>query len=246
MATTAPHPAGAGQLLLAGQAAAPDGPVDLTLMWLMHHGFRRDLEQFARAVPATPLGDRATWQALGRRWGVFARILHAHHRGEDSGLWPLLLERVDTAGEADARATLEAMSAEHARIDPSLQACAIRFDRLSAGADEDARRALNADLAATREHLDRHLCHEERDAMAVLQRHLTQQDWDRVGKEHFEPHYAKRDLPLLAAWLLEGVPPVGIERLEMQPSGRLLVLLWRLMLRRPFTRRGRRVFRYAY
>jgi hypothetical protein len=245
MATTEPHPAGAGQLLLAGQAAAPDGPVDLTLMWLMHHGFRRDLEHFARAVAATPLDDRAAWQALGRRWGVFARILHAHHRGEDTGLWPLLLERVDTAGEASARATLEAMSAEHAGIDPSLQACATGFDRLSARADQDAWRALNADLAATREQLDRHLCHEEHDAMVVLQRHLRQQDWDRAGKEHFEPHYAKRDLPLLVAWLLEGVPPVGIERMEVQPSGRFLVLLWRLVLRRPFERRERRVFRFA-
>jgi len=41
MTTTRPHP---GQLLLRGQAAAPDGPVDLTVMWTMHRGFRRDLE----------------------------------------------------------------------------------------------------------------------------------------------------------------------------------------------------------
>ena len=41
--TLVPRSGAPGQLLLAGQAAAPDGPVDLTMMWAMHHGFRRDL-----------------------------------------------------------------------------------------------------------------------------------------------------------------------------------------------------------
>jgi hypothetical protein len=245
MATTTPHPAGPGQLLLAGQAAAPDGPVDLALMWLMHHGFRRDLDDFTRAAAATPLDDRATWQAQARRWGLFSRILHAHHSGEDAGLWPLMLDRVDAAGDAAARATLEAMSAEHAGIDPSLQACAAAFTRLAAAPDADARDSLLSDLAATREHLGRHLGHEERDAMVVLQRHLRQEDWDRIGREHFEPHYARRDLLVLAAWLLKGVPPAAVERLSQQHSGRVLVLLWRLVLRRPFERRERRTFRYA-
>lgn len=118
-----------GQLMLAGQAAAPDGPVDLTTMFLMHRGFRRDLEAFARAVEATPLDDPATWSALAQRWRLFAEILHGHHSGEDAGLWPLLLDRVDAAGDADGRATLEAMSAEHGRIDPLLDACSAASPR---------------------------------------------------------------------------------------------------------------------
>ena len=245
MTTTTPQPARPRQLLLAGQAAAPDGPVDLTAMWLMHHGFRRDLADFDRAAAATPLEDRATWQALARRWGLFARILHAHHSGEDAGLWPLMLERVDAAGEASARATLEAMSAEHDGIDPSLHACAAAFDRLAASADEVARTTLVAELAATRDHLGRHLAHEERDAMVVLQRPLQQEDWERIGREHFEPHYARRDLLVLAAWLLKGVPPVAVERMRQMHHGRFLVLLWRWALRGPFERRDRRIFRYA-
>ena len=31
------------QLRLPGQTAAPDGPVDMTIMYVMHHAFRRDL-----------------------------------------------------------------------------------------------------------------------------------------------------------------------------------------------------------
>ena len=245
MTTTAPHPGNPGQLLLRGQAAAPDGPVDLTMMWVMHHGFRRDLENFARAAVATPVDDRATWQALDRRWGLFSRILHAHHSGEDAGLWPLLIDRVDAAGDRDARATLDAMAAEHAGIDPLLTAGATGFARLAEAADEPARAALATDLAAAREHLGRHLQHEERDAMAILQRHLSHADWERVGREHFEPHYTPRDLLAVAAWVLHELPPSAVARVREQHRGRVLVAIWRLFLRRPFERGERRAFRHA-
>lgn len=81
------------QIMLPGQAAAPEGPVDLMSMYLMHHAFRRDLNDFRRAVTA-PLGeDRRRLQALKVRWDLFSTALHHHHAAEDAGLWPLLLER---------------------------------------------------------------------------------------------------------------------------------------------------------
>jgi hypothetical protein len=83
-------------LLLPGQAAAPEGPVDLAAMYLMHRAFRRDLDAFAAATAATagtPAADRQRWVRLARRFELFADVLHKHHHGEDVGLWPLLLER---------------------------------------------------------------------------------------------------------------------------------------------------------
>src|SRR5436305_12157744 len=88
------------QLKLPGQAAAPDGPIELSGMFLMHHAFRRDLVAFTSAATRTPLGDRSTWKALSKRWGRFGKVLHKHHTAEDAGLWPLLLERVRRAGDA--------------------------------------------------------------------------------------------------------------------------------------------------
>ena len=169
------------QLTLPGQAAAPEGPVDLAGMFLMHHGFRRDLDNFVRIVPLAELGDRARWQALARRWRFFSIVLHKHHTGEDAGLWPLLLDRVDAAGDTAARATLEAMEAEHADIDPLLESCGQGFDRLAATADADARAALEVRLVAARQILGAHLAHEETDALALVQRYLSQQDWEHVG-----------------------------------------------------------------
>jgi hypothetical protein len=232
--------------MLAGQAAAPDGPVDLTVMFLMHRGFRRDLDAFGRAVPATPIGDRATWSALEERWQVFAQILHDHHAGEDAGLWPLLLERVDAARDGEGRAVLEAMSAEHGRIDPLLDACGAGFRRMAGAPDAAARDALALDLEATREHLGAHLAHEERDAMRLVQSHLSQDDWQRVSVEYFEKPLTARQLMRVAAWVLHDLPTSGVDRLRRgDPKGPVLILLWRLLLRRPFERRERRAFRSA-
>jgi hypothetical protein len=243
--TLTTRPGSPGQLLLAGQAAAPDGPVDLTMMWVMHRGFRRDLENFARATWSTPVGDRATWRLLYDRWRLFSTILHHHHTGEDAGLWPLLLERVDAAGDTAGRTTLEAMAAEHAGIDPLLAACSVGFARLAGTADDAARTALAADVAAARDHLGGHLQHEERDAMRLLQQYLRHTDWERVGKEFFEPAYSTRDLLDVVAWVMHGLPREGVARMREQQGGRVLVAMWRLFLRRPFGRRERRAFRYA-
>jgi Hemerythrin HHE cation binding domain len=91
------------------------GPVDLIGMYVMHHGFRRDLADFTAAVPLTPVGDRQTWAALRDRWDRFAHVLHKHHVAEDEGLWPLLRARAAAAGDRTGLATLDVMAEESTR-----------------------------------------------------------------------------------------------------------------------------------
>lgn len=233
----------AGQILLAGQAAAPDGPVDLSLMFLMHHGFRRDLAAFVAASGRTPVADRGTWRALAGRWQQFADILHHHHSGEDAGMWPLLLQRADAAGDAGGRRTLEAMTEEHVGIDPLLETCADGFGRLAEHADEDARAALEVRLVDTRERLGQHLAHEERDAMALVQRYLAQADWDRLTDEHFKPAYSPPELLRVASWCLHGLRGRHL-RAALRTGGKPLEIVWRVFGRRPFERRERAAFRH--
>ena len=104
---------------------------------------------------------------------MFARILHGHHTAEDAGIWPFLLERVDAA---EGRSTLEAMSAEHRVIDPLLAACASGFRRMVVTPGSATRDALAQHVETARARLGEHLAHEERDAMALVQRHLTQDE----------------------------------------------------------------------
>ncbi len=227
------------QLRLPGQTAAPDGPVDLHAMFVMHHAFRRDLTAFAAAAEATPTADRDTWRRLQRRWELFATVLHHHHAGEDAGLWPVLLERCDAAG----RATLEAMEAEHAEIDPLLVSCAEGFRRLAEAADEDARRALAVRLVATREQLSRHLEHEETEALVLVQQHLTDQDWRDLEEEHFRSDLSPRALFTLVSWAAHGLTDRSRSEVLAQ-TGLPFVVLWRIGRRR-FARNERRAFRHV-
>ena len=91
-ATSAPD---VTQYLLPRQVAAPAGPVDTRMMYVMHHAFRRDLAMFEAAARVTPYDDRDAWDALAERWDVFSAQLHHHHSGEDAGLWPLLEQHAD-------------------------------------------------------------------------------------------------------------------------------------------------------
>jgi hypothetical protein len=227
------------QLVLPGQVSAPEGPVDLQMMYLMHHAFRRDLAGFAAAALYTPATDRTTWRLLAARWAVFAQALHHHHSGEDAGLWPLLMER----GGADDRETLEAMEAEHAQIDPLLRSCSEGLQRLAGHADEAARAALAVRLAATRDALGRHLAHEETDAIAIVQRVLTQQDWLALDEEHFTRRLTPRDVLRVVPWAAHGLPRQDLERVFAE-VGAGFKLVW-LATRRRFEVRDARTFRYV-
>ncbi|MEU4425199.1 hemerythrin domain-containing protein [Actinoplanes sp. NPDC024001] len=241
-ATLAAVEAGTG--LLPGQAAAPPGPLDVTGMWVMHHAFRRDLARFAAAVAGTPLADRPTWRALRDRWDRFAVVLHKHHTGEDDGLWPLLRERAAAAGDHGAVATLDAMEAEHAVIDPLLASCRAGFEGLAAGATEAGRAEQSARVAATVEALQAHLGHEERDAMALVQAHLSAGDWERLEKEVFQAAYRPRDLAFAVSWAFDGLPAATRRRM-LADGGPVLRLLSRVLA--PAFRRGeRRAFGAAY
>lgn len=233
-----------GQVLLPGQAAAPDGPVDLTMMLVVHHAFRRDLAAFADAAVRTPVRDRATWTALAARWELFSSVLHHHHTGEDEGLWPVLLERVDAVGDREGRATLEAMEAEHEQIDPLLEACAVGFARLAAVPDEPARAQLAAQLRAAQAHLAAHLRHEESGALPIVQAHLTAADWHRVEKKHFRGGVPPRQVLRIVAWFLHDLPEDGVAALRRSAEGRLMLAVWSALLRRGFERRERAAFGY--
>lgn len=238
--TATTHTAGPAQLTLPGQTATPPGPVDMNMMYLMHHAFRRDLAAFAAAAAATPVDARATWRALAARWELFAHALHHHHSGEDSGLWPFLLERADEAGCE----VLRAMEAEHGQIDPILQACASGFERLAGHADEDARAALAVRLCAARESLGRHLRHEETEAIPLIQRHMTSGQWHEVEAEHFKPDLTFKDVVGLVPWVLSEVPAQARRQAFAAPGGRAHHLMW-LATRNAFAKRERYAFRYV-
>lgn len=228
------------QLMLPGQVAAPEGPVDMQTMYVMHHGFRRDLRRFAEAVRRTPVAERATWALLHQRWELFAEVLHHHHSGEDAGIWPWLRER---CGE-EHLAMLDAMEAEHGEIDPLLEACAAGFRRLAEAPDEDARAALAVRVVATRDSLGRHLAHEETEAIALIQALMTHAEWLELDEKHFKDEkLTLGKVVRIVPWAAYDVPREARDRV-LAEAGLPFRLVW-LLTRRGFARREARAFAYA-
>jgi hemerythrin-like domain-containing protein len=222
------------QLLLPGQAAAPDGPIDLAPMYVMHRAFRRDLDAFAAVVPTIAVEDRPRWELVRRRFAFFGNVLHKHHSGEDALMWPLLAER-----GADLT-ILDALEAEHAGIDPLLASAGQDLMALADGSgDATTRDRLALTTVELRDGLKAHLAHEERDGMALVQRHLTQADWDALDKE-FAKDYTPREVPAVLGWVVSGLSDEGVRRM---PGGSSAVFraVGRWMARR-FERREARVF----
>lgn len=228
------------QVMLPGQVAAPEGPVDMQTMYVMHHGFRRDLRRFADAVRGTPTGERATWVLLRERWELFAEVLHHHHSGEDAGLWPWLRER---CGEEDL-AMLDAMEAEHGEIDPLLEACAAGFRRLAEAPDEEARAALAVRVVAARDSLGRHLAHEETEAIALIQALMTQAEWLELDEKHFkDDSITLGKIVRIVPWAAYDVPRDVLSRV-LAEAGLPFRVVW-LLTRRRFARRERRAFAWV-
>ena len=231
---TATAPQTVPQLLLAGQAAAPEGPVDIAPMYLMHRAFRRDLAAFAEVVPTVEIADRARWDRIARRFEFFGTVLHKHHHGEDIAMWPLLAER-----GAD-QTVLDALEGEHAGIDPLLSAATADLAELAAGtADEETRRRLAETMVAL---LVGEVGAEpvpERDGMALVQRHLTQEDWDRLDREVFAKDYRPREVPAVLGWIMSGLSPEHARRI---PGANAPFLAFGRRIARRFDRREAQVF----
>lgn len=227
------------QICLPGQAHVAEGPHDQTGMYLIHHAFRRDLDRFRDAVRLTPVEDHGTWRALAGRWARLAGILHHHHRVEDDHIWPLVRRRVEERSEPGGLDVLRAMAAEHELLDPALEACGLGLAAVAAAPTEDQRNALDVHVSTTRTLLLDHLRHEETEALPLLQRTLTVEDFAATEAAAGKA-YPVRTLPFLIPWVADGVAPDLIHQ-TLGQAGPAYHLLLRLCRPR-YARAERRAF----
>lgn len=153
--------------------------IEFTAMEIFHHALRRDLATLSADF------DRD-------RWRNFAFQLHFHHTSEDLLLWPVVRGKVTDPADGEL---LDTMEAEHARIDPLLAAVA----KQAAGAGMPAG---FAELAAA---VSAHLTHEEEAALPMMDRLITQQEWDGFvnGTRTLDGELAQNPTVLIP-WMLEG------------------------------------------
>ncbi len=92
---------------------------DMTMMLAFHDALRRELGHIAR-VAATRTDDPRRIMATAVGWQMFKSYLQVHHSCEDDLLWPVMEKTL--ADRDDDLALLAALEAEHAAIDPLLNA----------------------------------------------------------------------------------------------------------------------------
>jgi hypothetical protein len=153
--------------------------LDMTTMFAYHDALRRDLERIA-------------WMtARSAGWDLFKRFLHVHHVAEDEALWPVVRQAL--IGHTDDVALLDEMEAEHAALEPLLDAIDEALDR------GDSAAGARVDLAAR---LREHLTHEEDAALPVIDRTLDEEQWMRFGEA--SARKVGPDMPTFLPWLLDG------------------------------------------
>ncbi|MER7821953.1 hemerythrin domain-containing protein [Streptomyces sp. NPDC096097] len=176
--------------------------VDLTAMYAVHDALRRELAYLDRITISTDRDPRHLPTTAG--WALFKRALHAHHTAEDDALWPALRRRL--ADNPKDLALLEALEAEHAAIDPLIEA----LDTALADPEVDQLRlGVLTDALATG--LAGHLAHEEDAALPLVQRALTAEQWGHFVEVHAQ--LIGPDAPLLLPWLLDGADEPTVAKL---------------------------------
>jgi hypothetical protein len=232
--TTTPTPA-RPQLDLAGQAHSAPGPLNMNGMYLMHHGLRRDMGRFLEAIGDLDLADRRLAAALADHFEYVMKLLHVHHTGEDTHLWPLMHRLSPGDGEV-----LDAMEAEHGLIDEAITASKAGFQRLRETPDEEARQALLVQLRELADRLGQHLAHEETECIPRMMSVIPPADWAALEKK-FERSYRMREIPKLYAWCLDSVPDKDVD-LAAQDVPAALVFLYKRWWKPSYDRRMRGIW----
>jgi hypothetical protein len=203
------------QAFPSGRHPRPGGRVDFTFMYAAHYAFNRDLLRLDAAVRA----GRAMEPAVRAGWATFKHQLHFHHTAEDRWLWPALRDRVTRPDEISV---LDAMEAEHLRIDPLLS----RADARMAAGDLAA---LAEDVRALADTLIAHMEHEEDQALPLVEAHLGPDGWAEFGRAAGRSE-GLRGAAELFPWMLDSAPAEISRRVlgMLPPPARLAYrLLWR-------------------
>jgi hemerythrin-like domain-containing protein len=105
-----------------------DGTASMATAFLTsHHGFRRDIRQFAGALGRMLGGNTANAAALSEEWKHYRETLHGHHQMEDTALFPGLKQH-----HPELATVIDGLVEDHRKIDPLLEEGDRAFAELAA------------------------------------------------------------------------------------------------------------------
>src|SRR5687767_13837391 len=127
---------------------------------VFHMALRRDLERATAVLADATHPTPAQRAALAEHVDLVLDLLHHHHTGEDTGLWPLVRRRAPDLGSQ-----LDAMEAEHASVAGAIVSTRGAARQHAATTDPSAARRMREALVELGGVLLPHLDHEETEVM---------------------------------------------------------------------------------
>jgi hypothetical protein len=105
---------GIGAVMLVGVTTQDrEAPVDTRDRYMVHTMFRREFAALPRPVRGVAAAGAERVALIAEHTGLLTAVLEAHHRAEDTHLWPRLLDRA----EEDLGPVVHVMEEQHERIE---------------------------------------------------------------------------------------------------------------------------------
>ena len=155
--------------------------------------------------------------------------LHAHHSTEDELLWPTLHSRAALSADLIVR-----MEEQHAGLHAALDTTRSLLGAWQTAPTPESTDALVGALGTTLERLGEHLAEEERDVVPLIATHVTQAEWENVGKVAFKK-FTPRQRLIATGQLLETAEPSEAARM-MAGLPAPIRFMWWLVGRRQYQR----------
>ena len=155
--------------------------------------------------------------------------LEAHHSSEDELVWPVLYERAGMSG-----ALIRRMEEQHGGLHDALDTTRRELAAWEAAPTPERSEALATALGTVSDRLTEHLTEEERDVVPLIAAHITQAEWDHLGKVAFSKFTPKQRFIAMGEMLGAASPTEAARMLAGLPAP--IKVIWRLVGRRHYQR----------
>lgn len=199
----------------------PSGPADTTMMRIVHNALRRDLRRARAVLTREPPPDDRQRTAIAEHLVWLTAFLEAHHRAEDLGLYPAVRER-----DPGSAALLDEMARDHEAVAAAIAGMQAAVAAYADHGSREVREALVDAIDELTDVLLPHLRREEDEAMPIVSRAITDEEWRALEQEHNLDGKSMAQLGREGHWLIEDVTAEDRARVLglVPPVPRLLLL----------------------
>jgi len=152
-------------------------PIDVRDMKIVHETFRRAYEEAAQLIRANPTPSPARVTFLADHIDFGLNMLHHHHEGEDTLLYPLLVARVP-----DHATRTQQIDHEHQVVKRSIDSARTACSKWRTAPSAESAKTLASSLDELNAVLLPHLDSEESEIVPLAAVTVTQKEWDSLGK----------------------------------------------------------------